>query len=113
MHLSVKLDEHLSVDALFIARKASLNYEGALVFAQGRLEKWLAELTPEQRAKLVLVDCSFCGHRMLPYPSPDTVPPNRVRCYFCDQWEYVTACRSCGSLTSRGDTCQHCGSHEQ
>jgi hypothetical protein len=84
-----------------------------LQLAKGRLDQVLAAVRPGLREAIRLVDCSLCGQPMVMYPTPDAVPPNQARCYFCDEWNRVTPCTLCGGLTTSGDTCEHCWSNQQ
>ena len=106
--LSLAVADHVSEEALFIGRKAGEAYDGALKLAQDRLDKALAELRPQQAEAVRLVSCFLCGQPMAIYPTPDAVPRNQARCYFCDEWNRVTTCKSCGALTTFGDTCECC-----
>jgi hypothetical protein len=105
--LSDSLDGHLSPHALFIARKAGLEYDDQLKLAKHQLAEGLASLSPEERERTRRLECDFCGHELILYPSWGTVPPNRVRCYFCDQSHLFEPCRRCGNLRS-DQLCDFC-----
>jgi hypothetical protein len=71
----------------------------------------LASLSPEEREGTRRLECSFCGHELILYPSWGTVQPNLVRCYFCDQSHLFEPCRTCGDLTS-DQLCEICSGYD-
>ena len=106
--LSESLEAHLASSALFIVRKAGVKYGDALRMARDRLAQRVAVMSSEEKERVKTIECDFCGQNLILFPNPDTIPPNRVRCYFCDRWHFVEPCHRCGVLTTFGNTCEAC-----
>jgi hypothetical protein len=108
--LGIRLQDQLSDDVYFVARKAGLEYEAALELALRKRDDDLAALPQGVRDGTLILRCDFCGQPAILYPNPKAIPPHHVRCYFCDERHAVTKCSRCQRYTVEGDPCDFCSS---